>query len=57
MNNYGFLSRLGDYMGEFLDFKHKMGHPYENGLRYLKDFDRFCANLSGILHAWIKRYA
>jgi integrase len=42
MNDYGFLSDLGDPMGEFLDFKRKMGHPYERGICYLKDFDRFC---------------
>jgi integrase len=44
MNSYGFISDLGDYVGEFLDFKHKMGHPYVNSLAVLKDFDRFCAH-------------
>lgn len=44
MTNYAFKSKLGTQMGQFIDFKHKMGQPYKNGYRYLKDFDRFCSH-------------
>jgi integrase/recombinase XerD len=42
MSEYEFISKFKNDLLEFLDYKHKLGHPYIHGADYLKDFDRFC---------------